>query len=120
MIQENGGSRGAVTQVKRYKFQALVTLDGNKDSELAARLSRDPHRIVVRGRDEEARRSQFFAALVSCDDDGPFRPGGRQRLVTMRLTGDDDVAGYFGIGEHFDLWLGDDIGQGVVTRRLFV
>jgi hypothetical protein len=28
-------------------------------------------------------------------------PGGRQRLVTMRLTGDDDVAGYFGIGEHF-------------------
>jgi len=54
-----------------------------------------------------------------CDDDGPFRPGGRQQLVTMRLAG-DDVASYFGIGGHFDLWLGDDIGQGIVTRRLFV
>jgi hypothetical protein len=37
----------------------------------------------------------------------------------MRLAG-DDVASYFGIGGHFDLWLGDDIGQGIVTRRLFV
>ena len=109
-----------MTDVKRYKFQALVTLDGKKDPELAARLSPSPHRMVVRGRDEETHRSQFFAALVSCDDDGPFRPGGQQRLVTMRFTGDDDAAGYFGIGEHFDLWLGDDIGRGVVTRRLFI
>jgi len=27
--------------------------------------------VVVRGRDEETRRSRFFAALISCDDDGP-------------------------------------------------
>jgi hypothetical protein len=64
-------------------------------------------------------RSQFFSALISCDDDGPFRPGGCQQLVTMRLAG-DDVASYFGIGRHFDLWLGDDIGRGIVTRRLLV
>jgi len=30
------------------------------------------------------------------------------------------VTDYFGVGGHFDLWLGNDIGQGVVTRRLFV
>jgi hypothetical protein len=108
-----------VGDVKRYKFQALVTLNGKQDPELDVRLSPEPHRLVVRGRDEEAHRSQFFSALVSCDDDGPFRPGSRQRLVTMRLTG-DDVASYFGIGGHFDLWLGDDVGQGIVTRRLFV
>jgi hypothetical protein len=106
--------------VKRYKFQALVTLAGKKDAGPCAHLGPAPHRMVVRGRNEETRRSQFFSALISCDDDGPFRPGGRQQLVTMRLAGDDDVAGYFGIGEHFDLWLGDDFGQGVVTRRLFV
>jgi len=105
--------------VKRYKCQALVTLNGKGDPELDARLSPAPHRMVVRGRDEETRHSKLFAALVSCDDDGPFRPGSPQRLVTMRLTG-DDVVSYFGIGEHFDLWLGDDIGQGVVTGRLFV
>jgi hypothetical protein len=105
--------------VKRYKFQALVTLAGEKNSEPGVHLGPEPHRMVVRGRDEETMRSQFFSALISCDDDGPFRPGGCQQLVTMRLAG-DDVASYFGIGEHFDLWLGDDIGRGVVTRRLFV
>lgn len=25
-----------------------------------------------------------------------------------------------GVGGHFDVWMGDDVGQGVVTRRLFV
>ena len=42
-----------------------------------------------------------------------------ERIRVLAVTG-DDVASYFGIGEHFDLWLGDDFGQGVVTRRLFV
>jgi hypothetical protein len=108
-----------VGNVKRYKFQALVTVSGKKEPGQDARLSPEPRRMIVRGGDEETRRSRIFAALVSCDDDGPFRPGSRQRLVTMRLTG-DDVVSYFGIGEHFDLWLGDDVGRGVVTRRLFV
>jgi len=39
--------------------------------------------------------------------------------VTLRLAG-DDVTDYFAVGGQFDLWLGNDIGQGVVTRRLFV
>ena len=60
-----------------------------------------------------------FCALVSCDDDGPFRPSGRQQLVTVRLAG-DDVADYFSVGGHFDVGMGDDVGQGVITRRLFV
>jgi hypothetical protein len=105
--------------VKRYKFQALVTLTGQEESGPGPHLGPEPHRMVVCGRDEETKRSQFFSALISCDDDEPFRPGGCQRLVTMRLAG-DDVASYFGIGGHFDLWLGDDIGRGFVTRRLFV
>jgi hypothetical protein len=106
-----------VAGVKRYKYQALVTLNGTNQPD--ARLGRDPCRMVLRGRNDDARRSKFFSALINCDDDGPFRPGSRQRLVTVRLTG-DDVDDYFGIGGHFDLWLGDDVGQGVVTRRLFV
>jgi hypothetical protein len=32
----------------------------------------------------------------------------------------DDVADYFGVGGHFDVWMGNDVGKGVVTRRLFV
>jgi hypothetical protein len=32
----------------------------------------------------------------------------------------DDVSDYLAIGSYFSLWLGGDIGQGVVTRRLHV
>jgi hypothetical protein len=39
--------------------------------------------------------------------------------VTLRIMG-DDVADYLGIGSRFHLWLGGDVGLGVVTRRLFV
>jgi hypothetical protein len=58
-------------------------------------------------------------ALVSCDEDTPFRPGSARRLVTLRLAG-NDVADYLDIGGHFDLWLGSNVGDGIVTRRLFV
>ena len=105
--------------MKRYKFQALVTLYREDDGGQDARLSAAPRRMVLRGRNDESGRSQIFNALVSCDDDAPFRPHSRMRLVTLRLAG-DDVADYFGSGGHFDLWLGHEIGQGVVTRRLFV
>ncbi|MGH3183033.1 MAG: hypothetical protein ACRDOE_14185 [Streptosporangiaceae bacterium] len=105
--------------MKHYKYQALVTLYAGGDRDPDTTLGSAPRRMVLRGRNEETRRSQFFTALVSCDDGGPFRPGSRQLLVTLRVAG-DDVANYFGIGGHFDLWLGRDVGQGVVTRRLFV
>jgi hypothetical protein len=108
-----------VASVKHYKYQALVTLYAGGDRGPDTTLGSAPRRMVLRGRNEETRRKQFFTALVSCDDDGPFRPGGRQLLVTLRVAG-DDVANFFDIGGRFDLWLGHDIGQGVVTRRLFV
>lgn len=105
--------------MKRYKFQALVTMDGGKDHQPGNWLGPDPRRMVLHGHNDDTHRSQFFTALVSCDDGAPFRAGHPQQLVTLRLAG-DDVAEYFVIGSHFDMWLGDDVGQGVVTRRLFV
>jgi hypothetical protein len=38
-------------------------------------------------------------------------------MVTLRVVG-DDVSDYLGIGSHFSLWSGSNIGRGVVTRRL--
>jgi hypothetical protein len=81
------GSRRVVAGVKRYKFQALVTLYTGKGREPAAKLSSAPRRMVLRGRNDETRRSQLFTALVSCDGEGPFRPGSPQWLVTLRLAG---------------------------------
>lgn len=104
--------------MKRYKFQALVTLYEGSAGGPRPELSSAPRRMVLRGRNDESGRSQVFTALVSCDD-GPFRPGSPSVLATLRLAG-DDVTDYLSIGSHFDLWLGHDAGQGVVTRRLFV
>jgi hypothetical protein len=71
------------------------------------------------GRSDGSRPSQVFNALASCDDDGPFRLGGRGVLVTLRSAG-DDVTDHLEIGRHFGLWLGRDVGEVVITRRLFV
>jgi len=105
--------------MKRYKFQALVTPYPDKDGDARAKLSSGSHRVVLRAENSETRRSQVFSALVDSDEGGPFRPGQPQIMVTLRVVG-DDVADYLDIGSHFSLWLGDDIGQGVVTRRLHV
>lgn len=106
--------------MKRYKYQALVTLNPAGDGTAPVKLGTDPRRMVVRAVNDESRRSQVFSVLVSSDDDGrPFRPGSDQVVVTLRLAG-DDVGDYLHVGGHFDLWLGGDVGEGVVTRRLFV
>jgi len=104
--------------VKRYKFQALVRLYPDSGEVPCARLESAPRRIVLRGLNTETHHSQVFSALVSCDDEGQFRPGSDRVLATLRLVG-DDVPDYVSIGGHFDLWLGRKIGEGVITRRLF-
>jgi hypothetical protein len=106
--------------MKNFKFQALVTLYPAGDGHSHAQLSPAPRRMVVRARNIETKRSQVFNALISSDDYGrPFRPGSECVLVTLRLAG-DDVCEYLHIGGHFELWDGSDLGEGVVTRRLFV
>ncbi len=103
--------------MQRYKFQALVTPYPGDEGDARAKLSSGSHRMVLRAENSETHRSQVFSALVDGEDDGPFRPGSQQIMVTLRVVG-DDIADYLGIGSHFSLWLGSDIGQGVVTRRL--
>jgi hypothetical protein len=101
--------------MKRYKFQALVTPVPGEDGDPPA-LSAGSHRVVLRAENAETHRKQVFSALVDADE-GAFRPGKPEMVVTLRVIG-DDVADYLDIGSHFSLWQGSDIGQGVVTRRL--
>ncbi len=105
--------------MKRYKFQAMVTLYAPADGEPGVQLGPAPCRMVLHARSSETHRNQVFSALVASEDAGPFRPGGSRVLVTLRLVG-DDVSDYLNIGSRFHLWLGSDVGLGVVTRRLFV
>ncbi len=103
---------------KLYKFQTLVTLHAADNGGPCPEVGASPRRMVLRGQSDESGRSQFFTVLVSCDEDRSFGPGNRRTVVTLRVA--DDVAHYLGIGRQFNLWLGGDVGEGIVTRRLFV
>lgn len=105
--------------MKHYKFQALVTLHPADGGGPSLTLDTAPRHMVLLGRNDESGRSQFFSALVNCDDDRMFPLGNPRLQVTLRVTG-DDVPDYLAIGSHFNLWLGGDVGEGIVTRRLFV
>jgi hypothetical protein len=103
--------------VKRYKYQCLVRPSQGGDAQ--ATLSSGSHRMVVRAEDPQTHQTQVFRALVDSEEEAPFRPGKPEIMVTVRVIG-DDVPDYFEIGSHFSLWLGSDVGQGIVTRRLHV
>ena len=103
--------------MQRYKFQALVTPYADHEGDARAKLSSGSHRMVLRAENSETHRSEVFSALVDGEDDGPFRAGSRQIMVTLRVVG-DNIADYMDIGSHFSLWSGHDVGRGVVTRRL--
>jgi hypothetical protein len=104
--------------MKRYKFQALVTPVPDGAGGTSA-LTSGSHRMVLRAENAETHRTQVFSALVDTEDSDPYQSGKPEIVVTLRVVG-DDVADYLDIGSHFSLWLGSDIGQGVVTRRLLI
>jgi hypothetical protein len=105
--------------MKSYKFQVLVTVLPAGNGVPRVKLGPSPCRVVVRARNDDTLRNQVFSALISSDYDGAFRPGSPRVIATLRVTS-DDVGDYVHIGSHFDLWAGRDVGEGVVTRRLFV
>jgi hypothetical protein len=108
-----------MTVVRPYKFQALVTLHPADDGGPSPKLDEAPRRMVLRGRSVVSGHSQFFSVLVSRDGEMPFRHGSPRVQITLRVAG-DDVADYLDVGSHFNLWLGEDVADGIVTRRLFV
>jgi hypothetical protein len=110
---------GAVITVERYKMQALLTSGAPGGVGLSAVRSGQTQRMVVRGENHQTHRSSLFSALVTAQGDGtPWLTGGRM-LVTIELVGDEPRE-CLDVGDHFALWRGGDICQGVVTQRLFV
>jgi hypothetical protein len=104
--------------MKRYKYQALVTLEPQQDTDTQAALSGTACRMVVRAEHPGTHRHKIFSALVSSSDGSTLRPGDHA-VLTMRVLG-DDAGEYLNPGDHFALWRGHDIGHGVVSRRLFI
>jgi len=101
---------------RRYKFQGFVTLPHPEESTLpAGKLTR----MTVLGERHGTHASHFFSALVANQGDGAEWCGESHAIVTVSLRG-DDPGEFFSAGDHFSLWLGEQIADGVVTRRLFV
>jgi hypothetical protein len=104
--------------MKRYKFQAVVTLDPPVPRAAAVRPGQ-ARRMVVRGSHHDTHGSQLFSALVTEAGEESSRRDDNHVIMTIALAC-ADPSGYFEVGDHFALWLGGDIGHGVVTRRLFI
>jgi hypothetical protein len=119
--------------LKRCKFQAYLTFspplprespEWNAAADSAAALSSalpsgEPRRMAVRGEHHDTHGRHFFSALVTNSGETGDWIGKNHAIVTVTLTGDNPLE-YFSAGDHFALWLGHDIADGVVTRRLFV
>jgi hypothetical protein len=103
--------------MRRYKYQAVITLAAGHDGGQSSALPSPVCRAVVRAFSHEAHCNKLFSALISCDDGEP--PQDSSLHVTMVVLG-DDVADCLGPGESFVLWRGGDVGHGTVTRRVFV
>ena len=120
--------------MKRYKYQALVSL--LPEDAAAARpgqhaLPVGTSRMVIKATHRETHVSKLFSSLVTRNDalftpdDALGPPGdavGEHRSsisVTFVVLG-DDAEDYLAAGDRFALWDGHDLGSGVVTRRVFV
>ena len=103
--------------MKRYKYQAVVSLYLPQQGGLQTSLPSQTRCLVVRAQHRDTHRSKLFSSVVTTDDEQPLRPGDAHRIVTMQVNG-DDATQYVGAGEHFELWFGTDVGHGVVARQL--
>jgi hypothetical protein len=103
--------------MRRYKYQTMVTLAKGHDGGGRTALPGPTCRMVVRARHRETRATKMFSALVSGDDNPAA--GSNTVALTVIVLG-DDACDYLAPGERFVLWRGQDLGSGVVTRRIFV
>jgi hypothetical protein len=113
-----------VIAVRQIRFRALITLDparmhpGTPLHRPTGAFRNHTRALAVRARSaREPTIIRIFPAEICWDDDGPLCPGDRAE-VTVTVTGDEDPA-CFDAGCRFALWSGEDIGHGVVSRRVF-
>ena len=113
-LQDNdpGGSR-------RYTFQAVVTVPAS-DGEGGAPLPGPDWHGVIRAGTGAGRSGGLFTALVSGWEPHDGDPACISHAVATIIAFGPEPADCLAAGEPFVLWRGQEVGHGVVTRRLFV
>ena len=105
--------------MKRFKYQAIVSLYPPQPDGLQASLPAQTRCLVVRAHNPDTHRTKLFRCVVTAADERPLAPGDARRVVTVQVNG-DDARDYVHPGDHFELWFGTDIGQGIVSRQMFI
>jgi hypothetical protein len=101
---------------RQYKYRALVRLDPDAAGDHGPLLPEPEGRVVVRAQHHDTHTSKMFSALVSgAGEQAVTRDHSVELTVTIR---GEDVDEYLEAGDHFALWRGHDIGQGVISRRI--
>jgi hypothetical protein len=107
-------------KMKLYKYLALVKLGPPAGGTSAgAPLPETDCRVAVRAHHHETHRSKIFSALVTPTHDEPLQVANHSIELTMTVLG-DDACDYLEAGDIFALWRGQDIGRGVICRRLLL
>ena len=106
--------------MKLYKYLALVKLGAPvSGTSVSPPLCETDCRVAVRAHHHETHRSKIFSALVSTTHGEPLRASDHSIELTMTVLG-DDACDYFEAGDIFAIWRGQDIGRGVICRRLLL
>jgi hypothetical protein len=115
-----------VAQVQQIRFRALITLDpswvhpGTPLHPAAEQYLNHTNSLVVRAQiPRQLGGDRSFPAEICWDDDQPLHPG-EHAVVTITVRNDNgDGFAFFKAGQRFMLWSGEDVGSGVVSRRVF-
>lgn len=113
-----------MSEVHQVRFRAVITLDpaeahsGTRLHPIPRQFPNHTHSLMVRAsRPQESGEGRLFPAEI-CWDDQESLHSGDHAIVTITVT-DDQAAAFFGAGQRFTLWSGDDIGHGIVSRRVY-
>ncbi|MER6809722.1 hypothetical protein ABT299_10615 [Spirillospora sp. NPDC000708] len=101
--------------MKLAKFKALVSLD---EQAIGTDLPAEGCPFTLREKGAEHKPNAFHKVVMTTDDGEPLRPGDVDHIVTMELVTDTAGPDAFKAGCRFDLWHGEKVGHGLVSRRL--
>jgi uncharacterized protein (DUF2249 family) len=108
-------------KMKRYKYRAFVKLGTPADGKSAGPpLPETGGRVAVRARHHDTHRSKIFSALVTTTHGELLQAAADHSIELTMIVLGDDACDYLEAGDSFALWRGQDIGQGVISCRLFL
>lgn len=116
------------------RYRALITIDPiparaatqtsgsytRPDAHLASiprQLANHTHALMVRAHClSKPSYARCFPAELSWDDGQPLHPGDRAEVTITMI--DDEACAFFGAGQRFSLWNGEEVGHGTISRQV--